>query len=571
MNDTLSISFIESSSFTIPIHSLIRKILLGCLLFSLAIFTILGNLLILYAIRTEKRLRTVSNLFILSLAFADLVVGIFVMPLSAANIITGQWPFSTVLCQMWLSVDYVASTASIFNLVLLSLDRYWAVVYPLRYLQNRSRKQATNFIVIVWFISSLWAPVVIFWSYIIPQHSDINKPTECDTSFRSNKLFKTIAALFNFYLPLLTMILISCRIMVAVRSRSRMEFGRRISSATQRQMKQERLALNQLEIQAENQRKLSVNEIVYLPKSRSAVIDTIDEHIQVSNRNDDEDDTESLSQLETNRSSLTAELNFCFPPMKPMRHLFPSLSSIKEHTERQIGRLSNKSSNTKNMKNSLSISNNMKNSDRQSNIRSISLNHIPRTSSISSLSDECPQKIFIYPVKSWEKNSISKDKITVQITSTSSSSSTSSPAHVANSTDISPNQYLSIPSSPSPIVQPNKINILTFFDYIINPSLSRSLQKELKAARQLGMLVGVFTFTWLPYFILFLVVAWCQQCVSDTIYTGSIWLGYLNSTLNPLIYPLCNLHFRRAFKKIIYFEHAKTKLPNLNSLRDLRR
>ena len=115
----------------------------------------------------------------------------------------------------------------------------------------------------------------------------------------------------------------------------------------------------------------------------------------------------------------------------------------------------------------------------------------------------------------------------------------------------------------------NKMTIVTFLDYIINPSLSSSLQKELKAARQLGMLVGVFTVTWLPYFILFLVVAWCQHCVSDDVYTASIWLGYLNSTLNPLIYPLCNTHFRRAFRKTFYCQHAKTKLPNLNALRDL--
>ena len=121
----------------------------------------------------------------------------------------------------------------------------------------------------------------------------------------------------------------------------------------------------------------------------------------------------------------------------------------------------------------------------------------------------------------------------------------------------------------TPINETRKMNIITFFDYIINPSLSSSLQKELKAARQLGMLVGVFTLTWLPYFILFLVVAWCQYCVSDTVYTASIWLGYLNSTLNPLIYPLCNTHFRHAFKKIFYCHHAKTKLPNLNALREL--
>jgi hypothetical protein len=127
--------------------------------------------------------------------------------------------------------------------------------------------------------------------------------------------------------------------------------------------------------------------------------------------------------------------------------------------------------------------------------------------------------------------------------------------------------HLDVPSTPTNDTK--KMNILTFVDYIINPSLSSSLQKELKAARQLGMLVGVFTLTWLPYFILFLVVAWCHYCVSDTVYTASVWLGYLNSTFNPLIYPLCNVHFRHAFKKIFYCHHAKTKLPNLNALREL--
>lgn len=146
-------------------------------------------------------------------------------------------------------------------------------------------------------------------------------------------------------------------------------------------------------------------------------------------------------------------------------------------------------------------------------------------------------------------------------------SSISSPSQIENPSIISNTVQFDDPL-PS-INNSNKMTFSTFFDYIINPSRSGSLQKELKAARQLGMLVGVFTVTWLPYFILFLVVAWCQNCVSETIYTASVWLGYLNSTLNPLIYPLCNKHFRRAFRKIFYCHHAKTKLPNLNGLREL--
>lgn len=264
MNDTLQIDFNDFNTSTIVVEKLFQKITLGCLLSTLAIFTVCGNVLVLHAIRTEKNLRTVSNLFILSLAFADLAVGLFVMPLSAATIIAGRWPFSPVICQMWLSIDYVAryftslvqkktqridffffcllpsSTASIFNLVLLSLDRYWAVVYPLRYLRKRTRRRATIFILIVWFVSSLWAPAVVFWPYIAPHHSDIIRKDECDTAFRSNKTFKTIIVFVNFYFPLLTMIIISCRIMVAIRSRSKMELGRRISYTRHRQMKEER-------------------------------------------------------------------------------------------------------------------------------------------------------------------------------------------------------------------------------------------------------------------------------------------------------------------------------------------
>ena len=108
MNDTLQIEINEFNTSTVVVEKLFQKIVLGCLLSTLSIFTVCGNVLVLYAIRTEKNLRTVSNLFILSLAFADLAVGLFVMPLSAATIIAGRWPFSSVICKMWLSIDYVA-------------------------------------------------------------------------------------------------------------------------------------------------------------------------------------------------------------------------------------------------------------------------------------------------------------------------------------------------------------------------------------------------------------------------------------------------------------------------------
>jgi hypothetical protein len=79
------------------------------------------------------------------------------------------------------------------------------------------------------------------------------------------------------------------------------------------------------------------------------------------------------------------------------------------------------------------------------------------------------------------------------------------------------------------------------------------LQKEKKAARQLGVIMSAFVLCWLPYFVLFMVIAFCSDCVNPVVHTASIWLGYINSTLNPILYPLCNTNFKRAFKKMLGF------------------
>lgn len=102
------------------------------ILFCLA--TILGNLLVVLAVLRERSLHTVTNYFITSLAVADGLVGLVVMPFSATYEAMGQhWIFGPDWCDFWHSLDVLASTASILNLCVISLDRYWAVKDPLNY------------------------------------------------------------------------------------------------------------------------------------------------------------------------------------------------------------------------------------------------------------------------------------------------------------------------------------------------------------------------------------------------------------------------------------------------------
>lgn len=81
-----------------------------------------------------------------------------------------------------------------------------------------------------------------------------------------------------------------------------------------------------------------------------------------------------------------------------------------------------------------------------------------------------------------------------------------------------------------------------------------SLSKERRAARTLGIIMGSFVLCWLPFFLMYVILSFCPWCCPNNRLIGFItWLGYANSTLNPLIYTIFNLDFRKAFKKLLGF------------------
>ena len=83
-----------------------------------------------------------------------------------------------------------------------------------------------------------------------------------------------------------------------------------------------------------------------------------------------------------------------------------------------------------------------------------------------------------------------------------------------------------------------------------------------KAFRQLFAIVFGFTVCFLPYFILYMVVAFCGSCVSERVITATIWLGYVNSTINPFLYALSNKHFRRTFNRILKRDQRRQSYYN---------
>lgn len=74
---------------------------------------------------------------------------------------------------------------------------------------------------------------------------------------------------------------------------------------------------------------------------------------------------------------------------------------------------------------------------------------------------------------------------------------------------------------------------------------------ETKAAKTLGIIVGGFILCWLPFFTMYLIRAFCEDCIHPLVFSVLFWLGYVNSAINPLIYALFSKDFRFAFKRII--------------------
>lgn len=96
-----------------------------------AVCAVLGNGLVIVVFTKERKLRRRTNYYIISLATADLLVGLFAIPFAILASI--GLPTNLYACLFTVSVLVVLCTISIFCLVAVSIDRYWAILHPMGY------------------------------------------------------------------------------------------------------------------------------------------------------------------------------------------------------------------------------------------------------------------------------------------------------------------------------------------------------------------------------------------------------------------------------------------------------
>ncbi|KFB41294.1 AGAP013324-PA-like protein [Anopheles sinensis] len=186
-------------------------VILFCLLI---VVTVIGNTLVILSVITTRRLRTVTNCFVMSLAVADWLVGIFVMPPAVAVHLMGSWQLGWILCDIWISLDVLLCTASILSLCAISIDRYLAVTQPLNYSRRRrSKRLALLMILVVWVLAlAITCPPILGWYE--PGRRELD---QC--RYNQNEGYVVFSAMGSFFIPMTVMVYVYLRISCVVASR----------------------------------------------------------------------------------------------------------------------------------------------------------------------------------------------------------------------------------------------------------------------------------------------------------------------------------------------------------------
>lgn len=87
-----------------------------------------------------RKLRVITNYFVVSLAFADILVALVVMPFNFSVQFYNEWIFTPIICDLWNSSDVYFTSTSILHLCCISVDRYYAIVKPLKYPIKMTKK-----------------------------------------------------------------------------------------------------------------------------------------------------------------------------------------------------------------------------------------------------------------------------------------------------------------------------------------------------------------------------------------------------------------------------------------------
>ncbi|XP_040923028.1 muscarinic acetylcholine receptor M1 [Toxotes jaculatrix] len=503
-------------------HTIWQVIIIVFLTGSLSLVTVVGNILVLVSFKINKALKTVNNYYLLSLAFADLTIGTLSMNLYTTYIIMDQWALGPVVCDLWLAIDYVASNASVMNLLVISFDRYFSVTRPLTYRAKRTTKRAMTMIGLAWSISFiLWAPAILFWQYIVGERTV--QPNECYIQFLSEPIITFCTAIAAFYLPVTIMAILFWKIYQETEKRAKDVQGLKGSGSSS--------SPSQAQNQGSGSGGTGGEGTTNSQKKSSAMLR------QMSSQSCSSYEFNQLASEKNNKDNASIPGGagcrgrcgtFCFEflSLLPGRH---SSKGPVNTTTTTVGEAE------------------------QSSCDSFNNNEGGASGDQSGSEEEADGVDPSRPPKDGKKSG----KVKVKKDKQPSSSNKSQKESQSNPVTSSPTDQ-----STTAITMKDAALAKRFASKAkteINKRKNEKKANEKKAARTLSAILFAFITTWLPYNIMVLVNTFCQDCIPETLWALGYWLCYVNSTVNPMCYALCNKTFRTTFRDILMCQWNQRK------------
>ncbi|XP_061409995.1 trace amine-associated receptor 4-like [Lethenteron reissneri] len=242
MNSSLALGLMDgdpghNASHVEPLLCLIRESGLRCrparlsartanIIFIAMIFSMvlnfLGNMTIITAISYFKQLQVLPNTFTFSLAVADIMVGVVVMPFYMTQCVYDCWFYSHAFCKVHHFLDAFISTASTMHLCCIAYDRYLAICDPMHYRERFTWKTAALLLAAAWLGSLLYVvPVMLGWIVIGIEDMMASRTCPDNCVFYMNKVFSSCGAFFSFVVPMTIMTLAYVKIYRVARKQAR--------------------------------------------------------------------------------------------------------------------------------------------------------------------------------------------------------------------------------------------------------------------------------------------------------------------------------------------------------------
>ncbi|CAH1182347.1 unnamed protein product [Phyllotreta striolata] len=525
-NNTVAVSHYPSG-YTLP-----QIVIASAVVVLLIIAVVVGNMLVIIAIATEKALKNIQNWFIASLAVSDFLLGLIIMPFSLANEVMGFWIFGQLWCEIHSALDVLLSTASILNLCLISLDRYWSITQAVEYLKKRTPVRAIVMIGAVWVLSALISiPPLLGWK--VPRPKDVEQYPKCQLSEEPG--YVVYSALGSFYIPSCIMVFVYIRIYYAAKARAR----RGIRKPPRRQPQDAVTSFSNSPGGAKN----GVAEPSETPAGGSIV-----------DRNSNNSARDAEGQIATIESHP--------PPMAIPTVTCDLASDISTSDNADLA-----AQELQEQKDTLKVF--------APNVGQVVRNPLAQcqfSGSSLSVNGELQQQMAAAARSRQPSMGIDTDMVSEFDPSSSDSGvvaqctvikplkvkicnplfGRNKKSHGRSKSDGGAGGDKPPPKSPTS----EKVSVEFVVPRVNKPKDPErekrriARQKEKRATLILGLIMGSFIACWLPFF--FMYILRLALNIPMIAFATAFWLGYMNSVLNPVIYTIFNKDFRRAFRRILF-------------------